>query len=120
MFVYYNINPQGIKEEDCVCRAISLALGKDYNFVEYLLESNALHNNCDMLVKNCYRQMLEDKYGLEAQNGDFKTVKEIASKLHNKIVLFRLNGHLTVAINGDIYDIWNCENEKVDEFWIVS
>lgn len=117
MFIYYNNNPNGIEEEDCVCRAISLALNKDYAYIDYLLESNAILNHCNKLNKLCYCNILENKFGLKSKNGNGLTVNQI-SKLHNKSLIIRIDGHLTCSKNGNIYDIWNCCNEIVDTYWI--
>nr|DAE44632.1 MAG TPA: endopeptidase [Caudoviricetes sp.] len=38
-FKFMNVNPLGLIEQDCVCRAISLALDVDYKTIERKLES---------------------------------------------------------------------------------
>lgn len=119
-FVYHNINPYRIEEEDCVCRAISLALNIDYNAIKNLLEMSADLNECDTLCICCYHHLLEDVFDLPVYYCNFnETVEDIASKYtHNRLII-RIDGHLTCAINGIIYDLWDCTKKNVDCFWIA-
>ena len=119
-FEFYNNNPNGEKEEDCVNRAISLATDADYAFIYYLLQANAYENNCDMLTKMCYRKIIEDRFGLTAKSGYGHTVGEIADKYPNNRVIMRTNGHLTCSVkNSVIKDLFDCRSEIVDEYWVV-
>lgn len=49
-----------------------------------------------------------------------KTLKEIADKFCNEILLLRIDGHLTTSVKGTIYDIWDCSNEIVTDFWVIK
>lgn len=118
-YTYYNKNPRKNIENDCVCRAISTALDLDYYDVERLLYRNSNKCNCDMLTKSCYRKLLEKDFRLKAHRGNGFTVKEIAYSHPNNNVIMRVYGHLTCSIRGEIKDIFDCSNEKVDEFWVV-
>ena len=118
MFKYLNINPEGETTGDCVIRAISLALDIDYFDALDALVKNAKYFNCDMLVKQCYTNMLDD-LGFERYRGNGYTVKEIAEMYFKDKLVIRIDGHLTCALYGDIYDIWNPSSEIVDEFWII-
>ena len=118
MFVYYNINPEGKSIGDCVVRALSLALGIDYYDAIESLIANSEYFNCDMLVKECYSNML-DGLGFKRLRGNGYTVKEIAEQYYRDKLVIRIDGHLTCSLYGDIYDIWNPSHEIVDEFWII-
>lgn len=119
MFVYYNINPDGESTGDCVIRAISLALGMDYYDAIYNLLKSSNYFNCDMLVKECYSNMLDD-LGFAKYYGNGRTVKEVAEDFYHDKLLIRIDGHLTCALYGDIYDTWNPSGEIVDIFWVIS
>lgn len=114
------MNPLGLKEQDCVIRAICLATNTPYLEVIKLIENNGILNQCDCLNINCYCKLLEDHFNLEAIDGEGKIVKEIAKDNPDKTLIIRVDGHLTSAINGIIFDIWDCTNEKVDVYWIVE
>lgn len=119
MFVYCNINPEGKSVGDCVIRAISLALGIDYfDAVDSLLK-NSDYFNCDLLVKECYSNML-DGLGFAKYDGMGRTVKEVAEDFYNDKLLIRIDGHLTCSLYGDVYDIWNPSSEVVDVFWVIK
>ena len=120
-YKYYNHNPDNLKLKDCVCRAISTAIGLSYEAVDNLLELTAKSYKCDKLCVCCYSSLLEDILCYDRVNCNFKcTVSEVA-ELHpkNKIII-RVDAHLTTSIYGNILDIWDCSDELVDCYWIVS
>ena len=118
MFKYWNINPDGESTGDCVIRAISLALNEDYYDTIGDLIKNSDYFNCDLLVKECYSNML-DSLGFKRYDGMGRTVKEVAEDFYNDKLIIRIEGHLTCSLYGDIYDIWNPSSEIVDCFWII-
>lgn len=120
MFNYYNANPLGNIESDCVCRAIQRALGQDYYDVERKLCLIAELFDCETLCVCCYKHLLENVYGLKPQMANGATVGDIARAYRDEIVLIRIDGHLTVAEYGQVYDLWDCTNEVADIFWIVK
>lgn len=119
MFIYYNVNPNDEHIGDCVIRAISLALDIDYDIVVKLLLNNSKYFNCDLLVKDCYAELLHN-LGFKCYNGIGYTVKEIAEDFSDKKLLIRIDSHLTCSLYGDVYDIWNTSYEPVDVFWIIE
>lgn len=119
-FVYYNNNPFGHTEPDCVTRAMSLALNKDYRYIRRELYRNAKKNGCDRLTKICYRQILEDKFGLQQRYGQDQTVGHIADLYPYHNVIMRVTGHLTCSSKGTIYDLFDCRDEIVDEYWVIT
>jgi len=119
MFKYFNINPHNEKLPDCVCRAISLATGADYYDVKQLLLENGLCYECDELTVECYSNLLND-IGYKAFNGRNANVAEILKHYPSNTLLLRLQGHLTCAVNGICYDLWDCTGEPVDIYWVVE
>ena len=120
MFVYYNRNPDGLIEQDCVVRAISTALGIEYYKVLDMLYKNSNYFNCDMLVKDCYKKIFDD-YGLtQITPNKKKSVRDVANDFKDDILIIRIPNHLSVSLYGDIYDTWDCSNEIVDTFWVVN
>lgn len=118
MFKYLNMNPDGESIGDCVIRAISLALDENYFDVVEDLIRNADYFNCDLLVKECYSNML-DSFDFPRYKGNGRTVEEVAKDFYKDKVLIRIDGHLTCSIFGDIYDTWDCSDEIVDCFWVI-
>lgn len=121
MFKYYNRNPNKIRTQDCVCRAISSATGLRYEAIDILLEMISREFECDKLCVCCYNFLLEDILGYEKFENFFQsTVSEISKKYPSNSIIIRIEGHLTTSINGSVTDIWDCSDELVDKYWIVS
>lgn len=120
MFIYYNANPKKEIVGDCVIRAISVALNINYYDVIDILSKESNYFNCDMLVCECYNNTLTKRFGLKQRNGKNRTVEELANIYNNKILIIRIDQHLTCSKFGTIFDIWDTSNEIVDKFWIVE
>lgn len=116
---FYNANPLGRIESDCVCRAISRATRIPYRIVERKLWLIAQLFDCDMLCMCCYHHLLENVFGFVPKKANGKTVKELAEDFKNDILIIRIEGHLTMSEYGTVYDIWDCRDEVADTFWIV-
>ena len=120
-YKYYNRNPDRVHLKDCVCRAISTATGLCYEAVHNLLEITASEYSCEKLCVCCYHCLLEDILCYHRVECDFEqTVEEVAAKYPKNRLIIRVQEHLTSSINGTILDIWDCSEELVDCFWIVS
>ena len=120
-YKYYNHNPHNLKLKDCVCRAISTAIGLCYEAVDNLLELTAKEYECDKLCVCCYSNLLEDVLCYSRTDCGFhKTVAEVASEFPRNKLVIRVDAHLTTSIYGNILDIWDCSDELVDCYWIVS
>ena len=119
MYIYYNMNPEGKTIGDCVIRAISLGLGIPYYEVVDILYNNSKKYHCNIISRDCYGKTLGDDFKLPKFRVKDKTVKEVSNHFKDDVLIIRIKNHLTCSIRGDIYDIWNPENEKVDCFWIV-
>ena len=118
-FHYLNVNPKNKKEPDCVTRAICLALQIPYSMVSRMLTDNGDIYTCDDLRVMCYSKLLSNEFGLKSCNGRGRTVGEIADIYKCNKLLLRIDGHLTCAIDGIVYDIWDCTNEICDIYWVI-
>ena len=119
-FKYHNINPNGYHIPDCVPRAISVAMNIDYYGVLSMLHKNGKYNNCEDLCVCCYEKLLDEDFNLPHFKSKNKTVQDVAKDFKNNILLIRIDGHLTCSMYGDIYDIWNCCDKIVTDFWVVN
>ena len=60
-YTYFNINPYGIEEEDCVCRAITAATGVEYYVIDNLrwwLNRMSVTNFASVATTFCWRKYL--------------------------------------------------------------
>ena len=120
-YKYYNHNPDNLEIKDCVCRAISTATGLCYEAVDNLLDLTAREYVCDKLCVCCYSNLLEDVLCYCRVECNFKkTVSDIASEYPRNKVIIRVREHLTTSVYGNILDIWDCSDELVDCYWVVS
>ena len=119
-YVYYNASPNQQIRNDCVVRALSLALDLSYFDVEDLLVEIGDYYECEELCVECYTYLLNAIIGLKTYDGNGKTVGKIAKEHPNSILLIRVEGHLTASINNCIYDIFDCTNEICDRYWVVE
>lgn len=119
-YIYHNVSPNGQRRNDCVVRALSLGLDLDYFDVEDLLIEIGDYYECEELCVCCYKYLLENIIGLKPYNGNNRTVDEIVEENPDCILIIRVEGHLTCAINGAIYDIFDPSDMIVDRYWIVE
>lgn len=118
---FFNLQPLGNLEEDCVNRAISLATGRDYYEINHQLKLVSQLFQCPELCVCCYKHLLDYVYGfkrIEAVQG--MKVKDFLRRFYKGTYLIRVEGHLTCGIDGVIYDTWDCGNAIVDIVWLVS
>ena len=119
-FVYYNRNPDGNKESDCVTRAISLATGLSYPTIRNKLFHSSKLFSCHKLNHKCYSALLEKVFEYTTVPCRGLTVAELSSLYRNDILLIRIDGHLTCSYYGKIYDIWDCRDSRCDVAWIIK
>ena len=120
-YQFLNVNPLGEIEEDCVCRAISLALDKDYYKIQEKLYLVAKLFECEYLCVCCYKYLLDNVYDLKRiEEVKGMTVEEFANYFPIGIFIVRVEGHLTCVIDNNIMDIWDCRDKIVDLVWEVK
>lgn len=106
-FVYYNRNPDGDKENDCVTRAISLASGLPYEEIRKKLYHTAKLLDCEKLCVTCYKFLIEEVLMGKRVNCDGMYAGEFAETHPYGIYLLRMSGHIVCCIDGVLYDIFD-------------
>ena len=120
-FKFLNLNPLGKREEDCVCRAISLATEKDYEDVQEQLYLISKLFRCESLCVCCYKHLLDYVYNLDRiESFHGYTIHEFIELNPKGTYIIRVDGHLTCAIDGILYDTWDSRDCIVDIVWEVS
>ena len=120
MYKYHNENPNGYHIPDCVIRAITTATGLSYYDVICKLKRNGDLFQCDELNVRCYEKLLDIDFDLPHYVCENKKAYQVAEDFRDNIILIRMEGHLSVSVYGCIYDIWDCSEEFVTDFWIVE
>lgn len=119
-YKFLNLNPLGNLEEDCVCRAISLALNEDYYKIKKKLCLVAELFECEMLCVCCYKYLLDEVYGLERlEEFDGLSIDEFSSHCPEGVYLIRVDNHLTCMVDSTVLDIWDCTDKEIRLVWKV-
>lgn len=123
-FEKYNNHPKGLKTGDCVVRAISKGLNKDYletrrdlNKVKRELgfdnykTSKFIHK----YLKNYERIIIRAEKGIPRIKGyDFIELYPEGT------YIVSMAGHLSVIEDGVLYDLWDCRPKSVYTAWKVK
>lgn len=124
-FVYENVNPKNRKTGDCVVRAITKASGLSYEEVYAGLCSIGKKTYRMPDSKQTYEKLLEqlgyEKYPMpkHSDNTKFK-VHELIDLCSNRTIIISMANHLTCAIDGIVYDTWDCRSYCVGNYWIKN
>ena len=118
MYKFYNKNPLGAFEDDCVIRSISCATGKSWDEVYDELSELAQYNGTMMDNKEFVRWYLDTHYN----RGKIipRKVYEVADIYKDNIVLCTMNGHIVCIKYGIIYDTFDPSNRNVEFVWVVK
>ena len=121
-FRYYNNNPNKYKTGDCVVRAISAALDKSWEDVFRDLSEYTLKYKYFLSCQELYGIYLKDNKWRKhkaprKKNGDEYLLGEWLKKFKDEAVVIIDGDHLTYVNNQIVYDIWNCTDNVVGEFW---
>ena len=114
MFIQRNANPWDMNWEDCMIRAISLALHKPYMEVHDDMLQLAYDKDWKITeLRTGWTYIVNNGY--EACDvGDYKrTVKQYATDITEPRIVV-VNGHMTYCEGGDWFDTWNPARYKVN------
>lgn len=116
-FSNYNNNPEGRNVGDCPVRAISKALGQDWEstYLALAVEGALLH---DMPSANAVWGAYLRRNGFRRSLApDGITVWEFAELHPRGTYILALSGHVVCVIDGVLYDTWDSSNELVLYYW---
>lgn len=115
MYKYFNAHPKGLSVGDCVKRAITKATGKNYMEVQRELNECKKVTGCSKFnEKKNWKYYLEKKLGaikisFPAVQGEERMNGERFMNQYSKgTYILSMAGHLSVCVDGDIYDTWDC------------
>lgn len=121
MWKMYNPNPVGLHVEDCVQRAISAALGVDWDTASDIVHEFAKnmglpeHNDAvwgAILRKNgFYRKVIPNSCP------DCYTVEDFCVDHPRGVYVLKVSNHVVTIIDGNAYDSWNSLMEIPQYYW---
>lgn len=120
-YVYYNPNPIGVRVGDCSVRAISAALGVDWETAYAQITSSGFLMG-DMPSSNAVWGAVLRKHGFNRSiipNNcpDCYTAKDFCRDHPKGVFVLGFGNHVATVIDGDIYDSWDSSNEIPQYFW---
>ena len=121
MYRYFNPNPCGRAVGDCAVRALSAALGLDWEGAFDILTRFA-RNMCDMPSSDqVWGAVLRAngfyRSALPTSCPNCYTVEDFCHEHSSGIFVLGFGGHVATVIDGDLYDSWNSSNEIPIYFW---
>ena len=121
-FQKVNSNPGKRKRSDCVVRALSLAcrvpwLGVFDDLTLLARQIYAMPNEKDVYSDYLrFKGWVKQPMPRFADNTRY-TVREFAAKYSRGTYVLSVANHLTVIIDGTLYDTWDCGGKSVGNFW---
>ena len=122
-FIFHNENPKNsLSAADCVVRAIAKGTNQTWDQVFKSLFEIAFKLKDSPNTKKTYGKYLKDiGYIMQKQpkNPDNTklTVQEFINQNPEGTYICGTPGHLTVVVDGHLYDTWNCLDDVVGNYW---
>lgn len=121
MWIEFNNNPTGRRVGDCAVRAVSVALGIDWESAYAMMSTNGYLMG-DMPSSNSvwgavlrqngfYRKSLPDTCP------DCYTAEDFCNDYPEGIYVLGFGTHVATVIDGNIYDSWDSSQEIPQYYW---
>lgn len=117
MYRFYNANAVGNFVNDCVVRAISTAEGKTWDETYKELSTIAQAQGILLDDVNFVEGYLDKRYRRKPHCA--KVVGELIEEYKKGIYLVTMEGHITVIIDGILYDTFDCRYRRIWGVWQV-
>ena len=121
MWIQYNPNPTGRFVGDCAIRAVSAALGIDwedaYDMITDAGRAMGDMPSSDSVWGAVLRQHGFYRMSVPNQCPNCYTLKEFCRDNPHGIFVVGFGGHVATVIDGNLYDSWDSSNEIPIYFW---
>ena len=124
-YKYYQPNAKDLKDTygDCVIRALTKAVGKEWLEVFEGLVPYARELQCMPNGKPCYERYLTEQgfvyYGISNSKGTKRpTVQSFAKDHKEGVYVLRVAHHLVAVSEGYFWDTWDSGNKSLYGYWV--
>ena len=118
MWKYYNANVLGNSVNDCVVRAISIAENKSWDETYEELSDIAQMEGILLDDVDFVENYLDKRYKRACHYS--KTVGEFVEEHKRGTYLITMQGHITVVVEGIVYDTFDCTDRRMWCAWEVK
>lgn len=120
MWEYYNANPLGRKVNDCVVRAISLALDWSWTETYKMLSDYGCRKGITFTEVDFINEYLAERFEKFYPTERVKTVEDFLKLNLKGRWLITMNGHITCVLNGTLYDTFDCSDRYIWNIYKVK
>ena len=117
MYRFYNANAKGNFVNDCVVRAISTAENKTWDETYDELSDIAQAEGILLDDVNFVEGYLDERYKRVPHCA--RTIEEFIYECPKGTYLITMEGHITVVIDGVLYDTFDCRERRIWCVWHV-
>ena len=121
MWIEFNQNPTGRRVGDCAVRAVSVALGIDWETAFALLANNAYQMgdmpSADSVWGSVLRQHGFYRETIPNECPDCFTAADFAREHPRGVYVLGFGGHVATVKDGHLYDAWDSSNEVPIYVW---
>lgn len=121
MYIRYNPNPTGRNVGDCAVRAVSKALGIDWETAYLNMARNGFMMGDMPSSDSVWGAVLRQNgfYRKTVPNTcpDCYTADDFCRDNPEGVFVLGFGGHVATVIDGDLYDAWNSSNEVPIYVW---
>lgn len=121
MFVSYNPNPMARRIGDCAVRAVSIAIGEDWDLTYLLIALAGMRMGTMMEDNDAWGSVLRQHGFVRAvipnTCPDCYTVADFCRDHPKGTFVLGAEKHAVCAVDGDWIDIWNSADETVLFYW---
>ena len=121
-FVKENVNPSGRVVGDCVVRALVKASGRGWDHIYRELcdigfKLKCMPNDMEAVVEWLKINGFKEGVIKVVKGSKRPTVGGFLKERSQGVFVLRVANHLTVGVNGVLYDLWDCREKCVYKYW---
>lgn len=124
MWIEYNDNPVDRKVGDCAVRAVSVALGVDWETAYLMMAINGFYMG-DLPSSNSVWGSVLRQHGFSRRSlpdscPDCYTAEDFANDHPNGTYVLGFGTHVATVVNGNIFDSWDSSKEIPQYYWYLK
>lgn len=124
MWIEYNDNPVDRKVGDCAVRAVSVALGVDWETAYLMMAINGFYMG-DMPSSNSVWGSVLRQHGFSRRSlpdscPDCYTAEDFANDHPKGTYVLGFGTHVATVVNGNIFDSWDSSKEIPQYYWYLK